>query len=610
MKIALIAPYQEMAELSREICHDLNLDVSIYTGNMEDGLQAARDAKERGVNLLISRGLTAELIREHIQLPVVEIGISAFDLYKSILPFIETDHVIGIIGHKDVIKKAEIIRSTLNVDIPFIALTTQENILEIVQKAKSQGVTLIAEAMASHKTVETSNITSILIKSDEDSITNALQYATAINSHLIHKNELNRRLYSLLDAMDGGALISSSKGEVLHANTQAQRFLGEKLDRNLTLETLFPGVQWNELLTGKTVEINTMVQTGATLFSIKAKHHIYNGDMSHITCTFNEARQIEKIENSFRREQVKKHPGAKHSFHSIIHQSETMCMAIAKAKRYSQTDSSVLLVGETGTGKELFAQSIHNHSSRRNNNFIAINCGAMAEDILESELFGYEEGAFTGALKGGRPGVFELAHKGTLFLDEINATSNKMQTRLLRTLQEGEIRRVGSTKMLPIDVRIIAATNTQLEEEVDAGKFRQDLFFRLNVLDVNIPSLSDRKEDILPLFTNFLQEHCFKQKIDIRPLSTDKKNELQAYHWPGNVRELQNHAEKYAILYPEKIPLGRSRTVGTVQAELPTGTLEEITTSIIQRVLKEEDGNVSRTARRLNINRNTVKKRL
>lgn len=611
MEIALIAPYQEMAELSREVCHDLGLEVSIYTGNMEDGVKVARDAKDRGANLLISRGLTAELIREQLKMPVVEIDISAFDLYKSILPFVETDEVIGIIGHKDIIKKAEIIQSTLEVNIPFIALTTRDNMVEVVQEARSKGVTVIAEAMASHKTVKRSNITSVLIKSDADSITNALLYATAINRDLIHKDIFNRRLHSLLDVMEGGALISNSAGKILHANTRAKRFLGDKLEKQTTLATLFPELDWDELFSGRTDTLSSMVQAESTLLSIDVQHHVYSDDRGHITCTFNEARQIEKMEGSFRRERGRKSPATTHYFNSIVHKSEVMAKTISRAKRFSLTDSSVLLIGETGTGKELFAQSIHNHSPRRNNNFMAINCGAMAEDLLESELFGYEEGAFTGALKGGRPGVFELAHKGTLFLDEINATSNKMQTRLLRILQEGEIRRVGAAKTLPVDVRIIAATNTPLEAEVEAGRFRQDLFFRLNVLDIMIPSLAERKEDIFPLFNTFLNAHCTKQQLDIPAVSSIKKEQLRAYHWPGNVRELQNHAEKYAILYPEEVPLNKIENSMGRGANLPTiGTLEEITSEIIQRVLEEEEGNISSTARRLDINRNTVKRRL
>lgn len=609
MEIALIAPYEKMAELSRQICQDLNLEVSIYTGNMEDGLQAARDAEARGANLIISRGLTAELIGQHVQVPVVEIGISAFDLYQCILPFIGSDHIIGVIGHNDIIRKAEILRSTLGVDIPFTQMTMQDNILNTVQSAKSQGVTVVAETMASHRITKSHNIDSILIQSGADSITNALQYGVAINRDLMQKNIFNARLQSLLDVMDGGALISNSKGEILHANSQAKHFLQEGLHKQATMDRLFPDLRWRDVLTGKMDELKTMVQRGPTLFSVAVRGHGFGGDPTHITCTFSEARQIEKMENSFRREKVKKHPTAKHHFHSIIHQSDIMDKTIAKAKRYSKTDSSVLLVGETGTGKELFAQSIHNHSPRKNNNFIAINCGAMAENLLESELFGYEEGAFTGARKGGRPGVFELAHKGTLFLDEINATSNKMQTRLLRTLQEGEIRRVGSTKMLPVDVRIIAATNTPLEKEVDEGRFRNDLFFRLNVLDINIPSLRHRKEDIVPMFSNFLALLAAKQNIDIPAISASTENELTAYHWPGNVRELQNYAEKYAILYPDPVPLGTS-LLKTAEAGLATGTLEEITTSIIRRVLAEEEGNISRTARRLGINRNTLKKRL
>ena len=229
---------------------------------------------------------------------------------------------------------------------------------------------------------------------------------------------------------------------------------------------------------------------------------------------------------------------AKYHFSDIISNTQVMYDCIGMAKKAARTDYTVLLQGESGVGKELFAQSIHNYSSRANCPFLAINCAALPESLLESELFGYEAGSFTGAQKKGKPGLFEQAHTGTLFLDEIGDISSSLQSRLLRVLQEKQIMRIGSDKIIDIDVRIITATNRDLKQMVLEGKFRKDLFYRLSVLPISIPPLRMRKADILPLFRRFAGE-------DVRRLLTDQQIEsMQNYDWPGNVRELEN-----AVIY-------------------------------------------------------------
>jgi transcriptional regulator with PAS, ATPase and Fis domain len=216
------------------------------------------------------------------------------------------------------------------------------------------------------------------------------------------------------------------------------------------------------------------------------------------------------------------------------------------AKMASKSMSNVLIEGESGTGKELFAQAIHNHSPRADGPFIAVNCGAIPRELIGSELFGYEEGAFTGARKGGNPGKFELAAGGTLFLDEIGDMPIEQQVTLLRVLQEKQLTRIGSSKVIPIDVRIICATHRNLYAEVQNERFRQDLFYRLNVINIHIPPLRERKEDIPLLFRNFLlqMDRAWAEHFD--QIEPGVEESLLAYNWPGNVRELQNLAERMA----------------------------------------------------------------
>lgn len=239
---------------------------------------------------------------------------------------------------------------------------------------------------------------------------------------------------------------------------------------------------------------------------------------------------------------------ARFTFADIIGVSKKIKDTLRYARTVANSPTTLLITGESGTGKEVFAQAIHNASDRSTESFIALNCGAISPSLIESELFGYADGAFTGAKKGGNPGKFELADKGTLFLDEIGEMPPDMQVRLLRALQENAINRIGSSKAIPVDVRIIAATNKNLEEEVRNGKFRLDLFYRLNVVPLHIPSLRERKEDLLPLLKYFLKHKATRLNKPVPDIDIDLIDRINLYHWPGNIREMENFAEKLVIL--------------------------------------------------------------
>lgn len=238
---------------------------------------------------------------------------------------------------------------------------------------------------------------------------------------------------------------------------------------------------------------------------------------------------------------------AKYSFNDILGQSDEIIYSIYLAKKFAKSDNNVLIYGETGTGKELFAQSIHNESNRLYGPFIAVNCSALSENLLESELFGYEAGAFTGSNKAGKKGIFECAHKGTVFLDEISETSLNFQAKLLRVLQEGNIRKIGGGKVINTDVRIICATNRKLSEMVKQGTFREDIYYRLSQLELQIIPLRERKEDILIIAENFFSREIKKQKRIITYKDNTVFEPLLSYNWPGNVRELRNFILKLAV---------------------------------------------------------------
>jgi transcriptional regulator with PAS, ATPase and Fis domain len=297
---------------------------------------------------------------------------------------------------------------------------------------------------------------------------------------------------------------------------------------------------------------------------------------------------------------------------------------VAQARKAAQTPATVLLRGESGTGKELFAHAIHNESDRKYNPFVRVNCAALSETLLESELFGYEDGAFTGAKRGGKRGLFEEASGGTLFLDEIGEMSVATQAKLLRALQEREIMRVGGTKPIPVDVRVIAATHVNLEQAVAAGKFREDLYYRLNVVPIVIPPLRYRLEDLesLAMHIIFRQNQAFGRNVT--SISKDAVDVLSSYDWPGNVRELENTIGRAMIRmgYQEtcleayhlpvlKPQLGSAvLTPGDGHFVPKNGTLQQIVQqvekSVIERVLSEVGGSKAEAARRLGISVRTL----
>ncbi len=329
---------------------------------------------------------------------------------------------------------------------------------------------------------------------------------------------------------------------------------------------------------------------------------------------FQQVEYIQEAGNIIRKKLRDKGFYAKYVFEDIIHRSEAMKELLQVAGQYSKTTSNIMLQGETGTGKELFAQSIHNASPIADGPFVAVNCAALSSALLESELFGYAPGAFTGALRSGKTGLFELANDGTLFLDEITEIDIYLQAKLLRALQAHEIMRIGDNKIIPTNVRIISATNKNPAGEIAAGSFRGDLFFRLNVLDLQIPPLRERKPDISCLFLHYFEKFAGTKNTSAKPPSEQFLRLLTNYSWPGNVRELENLVEKYVslqglfnqqlietmILKPLAIQPEASRQSAT--------TLEEIIINTVATTYREQGHNISHTAAKLNIDRNTVKR--
>jgi nitrogen regulation protein NR(I) len=314
----------------------------------------------------------------------------------------------------------------------------------------------------------------------------------------------------------------------------------------------------------------------------------------------------------------------RYRFDKIIGQSPAMQSIYRIIERVARTDTTVLITGESGTGKELIANAIHYNSQRRDKPLVPINCGAIPEELLESELFGHEKGAFTGALRD-RKGRFELAHQGTVFLDEIGDMSPKLQVKLLRFLQERTFERVGGSRTIEVDVRIIAATNKDLEKEVEEGHFREDLYFRLNVIPIQVPPLREREGDIPLLVHYFLRQHCLKKDLPAKKISKEALDYLERYEWPGNVRELENMIERMVILtesdtidVPDLPPRIRKSVPSPAPERIEIGEegidlkqiLEDLENKLILEALKKAGGVKNQAAKLLGLNRTTLIEKL
>jgi transcriptional regulator, propionate catabolism operon regulatory protein len=338
--------------------------------------------------------------------------------------------------------------------------------------------------------------------------------------------------------------------------------------------------------------------------------------------TLQNTESVMKAENEIRRSMAKGLV-AKYSMDEFIYSNPEMADLIAKAKKYAAHESTILITGPTGTGKEIMAHAIHQLSKRKREPFVSINCASIPEQLLESELFGYEEGSFTGARRGGKAGLFELAHKGTIFLDEIGSMPLSLQARLLRVLQEREVMRIGGDRLMPVDARVLAATNEDLKQSVLDGRFREDLFFRINVLSIYIPPLRERIQDIPPLIDKLLDILSRKHDLPAIKIPDSCIARLSTLPWPGNVRELSNFMERLIIIcdgtfshdifekqYMEFFEYARTASVqGEAGIAFPTAIGQSNPVGeagTILKILQESKYNKNVAAQRLGISRVTL----
>ena len=392
----------------------------------------------------------------------------------------------------------------------------------------------------------------------------AIEMQLKLREVLDHFNVVNQHQEAIINSISEGLFILDVKGEILLANDYLAKFLhtgreallGQRIGELFSDENLLNAIRNGEEITDYLTEL-----------AWAGSHHSCTVTCRKMNQQTGSPETLLLIEESIRAKKLAQRINVNDvllTFRDIIGADLPFQATIGIAKAAAETSANVLILGESGTGKEVFAQAIHSGSMRKNAPFVAVNCGAIPKELIASTLFGYEEGAFTGAKKGGSPGKFELADKGTLFLDEIGVLSLDGQAVLLRVLDQKMFTRVGGKKTISVDVRIIAATNRDLLQESLAMHFRQDLYYRLNVLSIHLPALRDRKGDIELLSEHFLRRMCQRYQRDITEITEDARELLRTYPWPGNIRELQNTIER-AVVLSTKAELDRQ----DIQALLP-----------------------------------------
>ncbi len=628
--IAFIAPYKKLADLFVEVADEMNKDVEVFIGDLQEGVNIAKDLEDKGYEVVISRGGTALAINDHTSnLSVVEVVVNGFDLIRVLNEARQYSGKIAIVGFRQFTYGLEDLDYIMDIDIKVITLgegsyNNFDYIEKLLIKTKEEGYNCLVGDNISIKIASKLGMNHYLIRSGKSSLAQAILEAERILRIKNEEMEKTQRIKGIIDSVNDGIISLDKNGTIQIFNSRAEEILGYKAEDVLgvNLSKVIPQINYQKVLANDSIEVDKFyrlnnIELLVNIISIKIK-----GISAGLVITFQKAANIQKKEKTIRKELFLKGYTADKSFDNIIGESQAIQNAIKEAKKYARENLPLLIYGETGTGKELFAQAVHNFSLKSREPFVAFNCAAVPEELLESELFGYVGGAFTGASKKGKTGLFEQAHGGTLFLDEIGEVSLSTQAKLLRVFEERKIRKIGDDRLTPVDVRLILATNKSLSELVKEGRFREDLYYRINVLRLNLPALRDRESDIPLLVKYFIDNSNKKTNRSIRGISTKGMELLKKLNWPGNIRQLENTIERLCVK-TENAYISEKLINETIQDlnekinlnifhenKIPNKSLEELEKEIIKKVLDEEGGNKSSAAQRLKIGRTTLWRKL
>lgn len=499
-----------------------------------------------GYGCIIARGGTYhELSLLDTTVPVVEERIRTADILEMTARYFENhSKPIYVVMHEDIAVGLENLQTLIPDKFRVQRYRSIEELKNVLENIPERDAEVFTSGIASKLAVRR-DLHLREIVNREHTIKTSVQTAYNLLQQMMSNITQVNILDSVYNNIDEGILIFRPDNTVTELNIQAEKMLHLEFREAIGKDVyrIIPDMPPKKK--DGTCSIETPTTFMREVSGRKINFSIYpfdffRGSIRNMVI-IQDVTRIQEAERKIRMQLSKKGLVAERTFDDIITLEPVMEHVVNRAKRVANFDGSVLIYGESGTGKELFAQSIHNASDRRNGPFVAVNCGALTDSLLESELFGYVGGSFTGARKEGKAGLFELAHRGTIFLDEINSTTMSLQTKILRVLEERQVMRVGSDYVIPLDIRIISASNTNLSQDVEQGRFRRDLFFRLNTFQILIPPMRERKKDIVPLFNYYYREFSGYDP----ELSPEFIQDLQRHDWLGNVRELRSVALRY-----------------------------------------------------------------
>ncbi|MBU5484763.1 sigma 54-interacting transcriptional regulator [Clostridium sp. MSJ-11] len=635
--IVVVAPFKDLYDLSNKIIKEKGYqNIEVVLGNLSQGVVEAKKIVEKGASLIISRGGTYTMIKNVVNIPVVEIKMTSFDILRGFKNIISYKGTIGVVGYKNIIHDCEIIQDILGLDMVKIEIEREEDAEENIRYYVEKGVKVFVGDTVASKVSKKLNCVNYMITSGEEAVLNAMQEARRILQMSKIEKEKAQRFKTIMDFVHDGIISIDDNGKISIINSRAEKIFGlnEKNVIGKNIEDVVKNSKLPIVLRSGISELGEIQEVGQSKIATNRVPIIVDDEIKGVVATFQDVTELQNLEKKVRLNLLKKGFVAKYNFNQIVYKSKKTEECIERAKKYSKYDSPILIIGPSGVGKELFAQSIHNYSHREKGPFVAINCAALPPNLIESELFGYVEGAFTGAAKGGKAGIFELAHGGTIFLDEIGELPLELQGRLLRVLQEREVMRIGDDKVLPVDVRVISATNKNLRGMVEKGEFREDLYFRINILSLKIPSLNERAEDIEQLSQCFIKKYSSKYNKPVKSMDKGVLNLLLKYCYKGNIRELEGIIQR-AVILAEKEKLReediileedfkgdfRGKNACSESEELfkeedcafkvkKDINLKELENQYIKYILQKCNGSVNRASEVLDVNRSTIWRKL
>jgi propionate catabolism operon transcriptional regulator len=610
--------YRHLSELAASVFGEFSgrAEIEVVEASFQPALSAARAREQAGtVDAFVSAGSNAALLRDSVAAPVATIQVNGYDILLALMEARRHGDRVGVVTFGSIIPELDRVKTLLNIDVAQSAYRTPDEARECFRRFAAEGRQVIVGSSIVVEMARQHGLHGILAYSTA-SVRQGIEDAIEMGRMARLEAARSAQVHALLHNLQEAVLAVDGSHRLTASNAAMQKLLGAPLValQGRDLRDVAPELSLMETLE-RGEEASRVVLQFAGRDWVATRTPLREGErVAGAVLALYDGRAIEEADGSLRTQRRRRRQGgARYGFADLQGESPAFARAMHAARRFAATELGVLITGESGTGKELFAQAIHDASRRGARPFLALNCSALPEALLESELFGHEEGAFTGSRKGGKPGLFEAAHTGTVFLDEIGDMPLPLQTRLLRVLQEREVTRLGSNTAIPVDVRIIAATHQPLKDMIAQRAFRADLYYRLNLLQLALPPLREREGDIEKLALGALHRRLaqLQSPLDARHVLARVLPRLQDYAWPGNVRELENVCDRVAVFFAQyrQVPQAPLEELAFDCPELGAPPAAPQAHSV-QEVLAACAGHRGRAAAELGISRATLWRRL